>query len=112
MIGFGRYFMKTAGLLEINKLFGYRTPMSTRNKDTWAFAHFYCGRLWWRIGLGMLPLSIVAMVILLLFRENDNVVEILGAVVIGVQTLLLILPIIPTEIALRKVFDRQGNRRF
>ena len=34
MIGFGRYFMKKAPK-EINSVFGYRTSMSMKNKDTW-----------------------------------------------------------------------------
>ena len=33
MIGFGRYFMKKAPK-EINSVFGYRTSMSMKNKDT------------------------------------------------------------------------------
>ena len=41
MIGFGRYFMKKAPK-EINSVFGYRTSMSMKNKDTWEFAHKYC----------------------------------------------------------------------
>ena len=28
---------------EINGLIGYRTAMSEKNKDTWAFAHDCCG---------------------------------------------------------------------
>ena len=38
MIGFGRYFTKKAPK-EINSVFGYRTSMSMKNKDTWEFAH-------------------------------------------------------------------------
>ena len=48
MIGFGRYFMKKAPK-EINSVFGYRTSMSMKNKDTWEFAHKYCEE----IGLGI-----------------------------------------------------------
>ena len=33
MIGFGSYFMKNAPK-EINAVFGYRTSMSMKNKDT------------------------------------------------------------------------------
>ena len=33
MIGFGKYFMKKAPK-EINSVFGYRTSMSMKNKDT------------------------------------------------------------------------------
>ena len=30
---------------EINSVFGYRTSMSMKNKDTWEFAHKYCGKV-------------------------------------------------------------------
>ena len=49
MIGFGRYFMKKAPK-EINSLFGYRTSMSMKNKDTWEFAHKYSGKVWYVCG--------------------------------------------------------------
>lgn len=44
MIGFGRYFLKSAPK-EINVIFGYRTTMSMKNRDIWEFAHRYCGIL-------------------------------------------------------------------
>ncbi|MCY6372198.1 SdpI family protein [Clostridium ganghwense] len=31
---------------EINSTFGYRTTMSSKNKDTWNFAHRYAGIVW------------------------------------------------------------------
>ena len=49
MIGFGRYFMKKAPN-EINSVFGYRTSMSMKNKDTWEFDHKYCGKVWYVCG--------------------------------------------------------------
>ena len=116
IIGFGRFFIKTAISGEINMFLGYRSPMSTKNKETWAFAHLYCGRLWWRAGLIMLPLIIAVMIVLLFFVRNENVeitVVILGVVATqGVPVLFLIISIILTEIALRKNFDRLGNRRY
>ena len=30
----------------INGIVGYRTHRSTKNMDTWKFAHEYCGKLW------------------------------------------------------------------
>ena len=54
MIGFGKYFMKKAPK-EINSVFGYRTSMSMKNKDTWEFAHKYCGKVWYVCGMVMLP---------------------------------------------------------
>lgn len=43
----------------INGIIGYRTARSMKNIDTWRFAHDYCGRLWWKIGWGMLVPSAV-----------------------------------------------------
>jgi len=60
MIGFGKYFTKTAPK-EINMIFGYRTTMSMKNKDTWVFAHKYCGRLWYITGMIMFPISVILM---------------------------------------------------
>ena len=58
MIGFGRYFMKKAPN-EINAMFGYRTSMSMKNKETWDFAHQYCGKIWYICGLITLPITII-----------------------------------------------------
>ena len=41
--------------------FGYRTKMSMKNKDTWEFAHKYCGKLWYVWGIILLLLTILPM---------------------------------------------------
>ena len=108
MIGFGRYFMKKAPK-EINSLFGYRTSMSMKNKDTWEFAHKYCGKVWYVCGMVMLPITVICM--LLVIGENKDCVGSIGGIINGVQLIPLIGAIIPTEIALRKNFDKNGTRR-
>ena len=108
MIGFGGYFIKN-GPKEINMLFGYRTNMSMKNKDTWIFAHNYCGKLWRFIGWIMLPLSICAMIYV--FGKEINDVGIFGVMIAIIQMILLVVPIIPTEIALNKNFDKSGCRK-
>ena len=77
MIGFGKYFLKTAPK-NINTEFGYRTSMSMKNKDTWIFAHKYCGKIWFISGLIMLPLSVIVM--MFVFGGLENVVGTVGAV--------------------------------
>ena len=37
MIGFGRHFMRKAPQ-KINGIYGYRTTMSMKNRETWEFA--------------------------------------------------------------------------
>ncbi len=108
MIGFGRLFLKKAPG-SINVVFGYRTSMSMKNKDTWEFAHKYCGRLWFYGGLVLLPLSVIPL--LFVFHKGSDVVGNVGAVIEFIQLVPLIGSIIPTEMALRKNFDRDGVRR-
>ena len=107
MVAFGSYFCKSAGPGEINMLFGYRTTMSMKNKDTWAFAHLYCGRLWRTVGWAMVPATLVAMLFLL--GKEEHAVGIGGSVIMGVQLVGMLAPIFPTEAALRKRFDKEGN---
>ncbi len=108
MIGFGRYFLKTAPK-EINTLFGYRTTMSMKNKDTWIFAHNYCGKIWYVGGLIMLPISIVVM--LMVIGKTEGAVGTAGGILCVVQMIPLIGSIFPTEKALKNTFDENGDRR-
>ncbi|MFI3213767.1 MAG: SdpI family protein [Eubacteriales bacterium] len=107
MIGFGRYFMKSAPK-EINLVFGYRTSMSMKNKETWEFAHNYCGKIWY-YGGRLLLLSILFM--FLVIGKDEDTIGNLGAILMYVQLIFLVGSIFPTERALRKNFDKKGNRR-
>ena len=60
MIGFGKLFLKTAPK-EINAIFGYRTSMSMKNRETWEFAHHYFGKRWFFLGIFLLPVTILLM---------------------------------------------------
>lgn len=107
MISFGYYFMNKAPK-EINMIFGYRTTMSMKNKDTWEFAHKYIGRLWFKSGLVLLPLSILAM--LPVMSESQDVIGTVSIFIIFIQIIPLIATIIPTEKALRNNFDKNEIR--
>ena len=108
MIGFGLMFIKRPPKT-VNSLFGSRTTRSMKNQDTWAFAHQYCGRLWFRWGLVLLPATLVVM--LLLLGRSEVTVGSLGGVFCLVQTVPLVGSIFPTEAALKRTFDKDGNRR-
>ena len=108
MILFGLYFMKRAPK-EINYIFGYRTEMSMKNKDTWEFAHKYCGKLWLITGAIMLFLSLVAMCFLI--GKSEDVIGNAGLIISLAEIALLIIPIFPTERALKRTFDKNGNRK-
>ncbi len=108
MVGLGKRFMKKSPK-NINPLFGYRTTMSMKNNDTWEFAHRYCGKLWFRCGLILLPLSIVPLIFV--FNKGADIIGTVGDIVCAVQLVPLIGSIFPTEAALKKTFDKNGNRR-
>lgn len=108
MIGFGRLFLNNAPR-EINSVFGYRTAMSMKNKDTWEFAHKVCGKLWFRCGLILLPVSIVPSTFVI--GRSDNTIGIVSGIICVIQLAMLVGSIIPTEAALKKTFDENGVRR-
>lgn len=108
MIGFGRIFVKHPPKT-INSVYGYRTAMSMKNQNTWEFAHKYCGKLWYIGGLVLLPVTIAGMFLVL--GKGEDTVGAVGGILCAVQMIPLIGSIFPTERALRKRFDKQGNPR-
>ena len=108
MIVMGRYFMKKSPK-EINYIFGYRTNMSMKNKDTWDFAHKYFGKRWFCLGWLLIPISVIPM--LFVIGKGEDIIGTVGMVVMVIDLILLIAPIFPTERALKKVFDKDGNKR-
>jgi len=92
----------------VNWFVGYRTPLACKNQDTWAFAHRYWGKLMIVFGLILTVLAIVGLPLL----ARDTLDPTLFLTISAVATLLsVLLTIIPTEIALRKEFDKDGQRR-
>ena len=108
MIGFGRMFLNKVPQ-NINATFGYRTTMSMKNKDTWEFAHKFCGNLWFRCGLVLLPISMIPLI--LVFSKSIDAIGNTGLIVSSFQLVPVVGSIIPTEIALKKTFDQDGRRK-
>ena len=93
---------------QINGIYGYRTARSMKNMDTWNFAHAYCGKLWSKIGGLMFPISMILM--LFLKDKDSDTIGLWGGILIAIQTLVLIIAIFPVAHALKKNFDKDGNR--
>ena len=108
MIGFGRSFM-TKAPEKINTVFGYRTTMSMKNKDTWEFAHKFFGRLWFWCGLALLPVAVIPLLFVL--NSSLDTIGAVGGIVCMIELVPLAGSIFPTEAALKKTFDRNGSRR-
>jgi len=108
MIGFGLYFA-VAGPRKINFVFGYRSPMSMKNLDTWKFGNIYAGKYMWRTGCILLAGSLAAL--FALKSSDEAVIRTVGIVIIIVHAVMIFGTIFLTETALRKNFDHQGNRK-
>ncbi len=108
MIGLGRHFLWKPPQ-EINALFGYRTAMSMINRETWDFAHRVCGSLWLRLGLLLLPVSLIPL--LIVFGRDIDTIGKVGCYTVFLQLIPLVGSIFPVERALKKEFDQYGRRR-
>ena len=106
MLGAGKLFTKNAPK-DINWIIGYRTTMSVKNEDTWAFAHKVAGAFWWNWGWVTLAVTMIAM--LLLLGQSVELVSSVGCVLMFLQLIPVIAVIPHTEKALRNAFDKDGN---
>ena len=110
MIIYGRIFEKKPPKIARSKFaFGYRTVMSMRNEETWEYAHRFFGKLWFRLGIAV---GLISIIVLFFFIGKDkDTVGFAGLIICFVQMAVMLLPVIPTELALRRRFDKYGNRK-
>ena len=93
----------------INPVYGYRSRRSMKNLETWKFAHYLCAKIWLFASLILLPLTILSM--LLVLNKSQDTVGLVGQIILYLQIAIMILSIIPVEIALKRTFDENGNRK-
>jgi uncharacterized membrane protein len=84
--------------------FGYKTPRSIKNPDTWNYANHLAKRLF----LAVVGVFLIAEILFYRFGSSDEWAYKRSAQVLIISTLLVI-PIV--EIALYLRFDRNGNQR-
>ena len=88
----------------INGIYGYRTSMSMKNKDTWAFAHEYCGNLWDRSGIVMLPVVVIWQVV-------TARLSMWSILLTQIEVVVMLVTVVLTEVALRRTFNKNGIRK-
>ncbi len=91
---------------EINGIYGYRTAMSMKNKETWEYAHHCCGKLWYVSGLIMLPVTVI--VLACVFGKGNNCVGNVGGIVCTLQCVVIIGTIVVTERELKRDLTGMG----
>ena len=94
---------------KINYIYGYRTVMSMKNQETWEFANKYYGLICIRMGIMFTILGLILSLITMNFSENVQGITMI--IWLTVETIAIIITIIPVEKALKKNFDEKGNRR-
>lgn len=96
-------------LPKLNILLGYRTSLSMKNEDTWEVANRTLGKIWRIVGLIILPISVLATIPFI--GKPEDTIGIAITVITLVQTIIIVLTIIPIEVKLRKTFDENGKRK-
>jgi len=89
-----------------NWLMGYRTSLACKNQDTWVFAHKHFGRQMIVFSLVYIILSVERVML-----TNNDASSALVGVIIAAQVVAVLLALVPTEIALRKTFHKNGERK-
>jgi uncharacterized membrane protein len=87
----------------INNLYGYRTPFSMLNEQTWAEANSYFSK-------NLLQLSLVSVIlqIVIFFLTEPQTALIIA---LSLFSFIVIIAILLTEGHLSKVFDKKGVRK-
>lgn len=86
---------------------GYRMGMADRSRETWEFSQKYFFSLEQWVDLFVLFGSIVA-----IYKQLGKIpFEWSMLKIIIVQVIIFLLPAIPTEIKLHKIFDKNGKRK-
>ena len=106
---FGGYMMKTCPPRSISRWVGFRTALSMKNTDTWAFAHACCGRVWWKAGWISLVLSMLVQ--LPFAKAGEETLETLALVMVLAQSFMLLGTVVYVQRELKLMFDERGRRR-
>lgn len=106
---FGGYMMKTCPPRSISRWFGFRTALSMKNADTWAFAHACCGNVWWKAGWISLVLSVLVQ--LPFVKAGEETLGMLALVMVLAQFFVLLGTVVYVQNELKRTFDECGRKR-
>lgn len=106
---FGGYMMRKCPPKNISRWVGFRTVLSMKNADTWAFAHACCGRVWWKNGWISLVLSMLVQ--LPFAKAGEETLETLALVMVLAQSFVLLGTVVYVQRELKRTFDERGRRR-
>lgn len=103
-LGMG-FFIKKMPPKSMKTFYGYRTDLSTRNKDMWDEANRYAALYSVKIGGILLPVGII---IGFIFKRQTNSFWLITVGIVIISAMLLLGN---TEWHLNQTFDEEGNRK-
>ncbi len=89
---------------------GYNSSFSRLNDDTWKTAQLIMSRIWKKMGIIMLPISLLLLLILSFIFSGDSLLLAMTGVIM-LQVIAMLVSIFLIERELRKIFDDEGERR-
>ncbi|GAA0086406.1 SdpC immunity protein SpdL [Clostridium sp. CTA-7] len=96
------FILKAFPPRKMNSIYGYRTPLSMKNQDTWNEAQKYSGNTFLILGLIYVALEfILNYLIKNISIGYQNIIVLIGVVIM----------IVLDEVHLRKVFNKDGSRK-
>lgn len=104
----GGYFMYKHPPKNINSACGYRTRRSMKSEETWRFANTLCGKLWLKMSVPVIIISVTAQ--LPFIGADKDTFGNLTLVIEIIQIVLLIIPAFIVEKKLKADFDDEGRR--
>lgn len=104
------YILFPLAMIILGLWFRVRPPGRPQEKEeVWRFAQHHLARTWLILGGPLLALSVGAL--LLVIRQRSSVIFTVGIILNGFQTLVLFSSSLPTQRAMRRHFDGEGNPR-
>ncbi|MGN0833670.1 MAG: SdpI family protein [Kiritimatiellia bacterium] len=97
---------------QINHVYGYRTVRSCKNQRNWDFAQRHSARMMLLTGIGNITVGGAVFVLLVHFGFRDSALCLCcGALQLGLLIPTVLLAIIPTEIALKRLEAQEADIR-
>lgn len=87
----------------INSMYGYRTPFSMKNQDTWDISQKHSGFL--MIILGIINGIVGILSIVQPMQTNNEKIQLLFSLIVAVAMIIL------EEVHLRKIFNKDGSKK-
>lgn len=105
----GGYSLRKTAKRKINHIIGYRTSLSMKNEDTWAFANDELGKIWIKIGWFIVPFTILFNVVFAFVKLNCYEMFCVFFVICEIVVVFITIAIVESK--MRRTFNRDGSRK-